>query len=1124
VFVSTHTGAIYCFEPASKGAASALTISDPAAAIRLSVLPFAALKTFATAAFAKMIEQLHQGGMDRGFALVVGDADGKFSTALAAKTQLRVVNALADETAATALREWVLANSTLHGTRVHVQTVKRLDQLPFAQFFANAVIVAGPAPGLSPKELYRVLHPCGGMLLTPGLKTAEAETFLKNSGAIDSEIRQALGGADQADKSVRFTDGFIVRGKLPGALDWDSAVKSDQRVKWPLRPLWFGGPSTRQVQNDVEGAPGPVVANGRYFMRSERVLTAVDAYNGAVLWSRPIPEAWPSIREVDGVLYRVSDAAHGRPDRSRSLRANNENVYLGLGAEFFQGQGEGTIELDARTGEQKKVYGTFNPPAPVVPLKTAQTWPLAVDANQSGVVAMESTSRGLVLTLTTKDTSITRLDAWELLFDFRPVEVRYGLYERGAFHIRVTPAQGEKTPASWSLVTGPEHPKLDVAGTRDAAGTKTTVILPWAELEKWIGAKPASFDFAATLNAHAGGRDEPIVRRHLFGNWAADGINNGWARIVLDDSAPATGSTNAPAIIASMKDLKGAGLGAPGSIHFADKSVQESPGVHPLTGEPVPKVHGIAPVCGAAYCSANVISQSGALYDLADNSGRRSLQGTKTGCTTPQIAALGMMIISEEWGHCICNHPFRTSMALAPAERRLNEDWAQFYDRDVDTRLRQAYVNLGAPGDRRDEKGNLWLGFPRTNEPHTPEDYPNPDHPLPYPVGMRDAQTGLWNRRPIRSALAVPLEVETFAGFGPYRFNADRIPVQGTDRPWIYGSGYRGIRKATLKLNFFKPLASLPAQGAVAIDGKLDEPSWGNDMQSANSPARLLPYTGTRVLFRHDSQNLYVGMQRPPMTVVKRTARVGSIAGFTNEPRPWRVGDSKPDAVTDKDNWWRLIVSSDNGQRAAHFTVTPNGTRAGALYDGTRTNLDLTWKPAWQSAVQTNAQGWALEMAIPWSTLAAAGVQPNRVAVNFLMQDPGAGTEALTYLGMGGCDRCANFTPLGLGKAPAITPRQFTVRLHFAEPDDIKPGQRVFDVKLQNQVVLKGLDVVKEAGGVRTALVREFKNVPATEVMALEFIASGKEPTAASVPILSALEVYDEGFSPPVVAQKQSNQ
>ena len=183
LFVSTSTGAMYCFEPATKGAEKIPTVHDPAVAIRSAAQPPP------SAALAGMMAQLHSTGMDRGFALVVGDADGQFSMTLAANTQLRVLNAMTDESAASALRERLLTKSNSHGRQVSVHTVKRLDQLPFAQFFANAVIVAGPDTGLSPKELYRVLHPCGGMLLTPGLKPDEAESFLKKSGAIDAEIR-----------------------------------------------------------------------------------------------------------------------------------------------------------------------------------------------------------------------------------------------------------------------------------------------------------------------------------------------------------------------------------------------------------------------------------------------------------------------------------------------------------------------------------------------------------------------------------------------------------------------------------------------------------------------------------------------------------------------------------------------------------------------------------------------------------------------------------------------------------------------------------------------------------------------------------------------------------------------
>jgi outer membrane protein assembly factor BamB len=59
---------------------------------------------------------------------------------------------------------------------------------------------------------------------------------------------------------------------------------------------------------------------------------------------------------------------------------------------------------------------------------------------------------------------------------------------------------------------------------------------------------------------------------------------------------------------------------------------------------------------------------------------------------------------------------------------------------------------------------------------------------------------------------------------------------------------------------------------------------------------------------------------------------------------------------------------------------------------------------------------------------------------------------------------------LGGDKGP---PRRYTVRFYFLEPDPLPPGARVFDVTVQGQPVLPGLDVAEQAGGSRRVLVRE---------------------------------------------------
>jgi len=88
----------------------------------------------------------------------------------------------------------------------------------------------------------------------------------------------------------------------------------------------------------------------------------------------------------------------------------------------------------------------------------------------------------------------------------------------------------------------------------------------------------------------------------------------------------------------------------------------------------------------------------------------------------------------------------------------------------------------------------------------------------------------------------------------------------------------------------------------------------------------------------------------------------------------------------------------------------------------------------------------------------------------------------------------------------------YTVRLHFAEPDGLKPGDRVFDVRLQDQDVLKDFDIARDAGGPDRALVKEF-TVPAstelkltltprksaTVLCGLEVVAGGELPVARNV-------------------------
>ena len=100
----------------------------------------------------------------------------------------------------------------------------------------------------------------------------------------------------------------------------------------------------------------------------------------------------------------------------------------------------------------------------------------------------------------------------------------------------------------------------------------------------------------------------------------------------------------------------------------------------------------------------------------------------------------------------------------------------------------------------------------------------------------------------------------------------------------------------------------------------------------------------------------------------------------------------------------------------------------------------------------------------------------------------------------------ANEIVIGLGDG-GKTPRAFTVRLVFAEPEHIKTGERVFDVALQGKVVLKDFDIVRDAGGPRHSLVKEFTGIAATGQLAVRLT-----PSAAGMrsPILCGIEIIAE--------------
>ena len=74
-----------------------------------------------------------------------------------------------------------------------------------------------------------------------------------------------------------------------------------------------------------------------------------------------------------------------------------------------------------------------------------------------------------------------------------------------------------------------------------------------------------------------------------------------------------------------------------------------------------------------------------------------------------------------------------------------------------------------------------------------------------------------------------------------------------------------------------------------------------------------------------------------------------------------------------------------------------------------------------------------------------------------------------------------------------------------------QPGQRAFDVRVRGELACPGVDVAAQSGSGDGFVVREVKNVPVTDNLAIEFVSEHASPTPLQMPILCGLEVERSG-------------
>ncbi|MFP6633412.1 MAG: LamG-like jellyroll fold domain-containing protein [Planctomycetota bacterium] len=269
-------------------------------------------------------------GVAKGYCLVLGSGEGRLAYHLAKLSQLRIVAVEKDPGMVRKSREAMDA-AGLYGSRVSVHLEG--DSLPYGPYFANIICSDSALRtgelSANPAGLYRMLRPCGGIVAFASWKKNGAESLSR--ARFEAWIKKGGG------ESVTAVQGLWVhtRSPLPGAGNWghqygspdNSACNDDQYVGGKLRVQWWGRPGPRVMPDRGPRNPAPVSANGRLFVQGMRVLFGLDAYNGAILWSKHIP-----------TMRRAN-----MPRSSSNMVATDDLLYVVVGSQC--------AGFDAQTGK-----------------------------------------------------------------------------------------------------------------------------------------------------------------------------------------------------------------------------------------------------------------------------------------------------------------------------------------------------------------------------------------------------------------------------------------------------------------------------------------------------------------------------------------------------------------------------------------------------------------------------------------------------------------------------------------------------------------------------------------------------------------------------------------------------
>jgi hypothetical protein len=466
---------------------------------------------------------------------------------------------------------------------------------------------------------------------------------------------------------------------------------------------------------------------------------------------------------------------------------------------------------------------------------------------------------------------------------------------------------------------------------------------------------------------------------------------------------------------------------------------------NPLTGQQVPWQFTRNYGCNTAIASEHLLTFRSGAAGFYDLTG---LSGTGNfggfrSSCTSNLVAADGLLNAPDYTRT-CSCSYQNQTSLALVHMPGLETWTNSVY-GIEDRVRRIGINFGAPGDRLSDAGTLWL------------DYPS--------VGGESPQV-----------------MVKLSGDGLSYFRRHASAIHTGDHPWVASSGVENVRTVSLRVAKRVPTESELVIPIVAGRDDAEERSDGS-MYLNSSDLEL----------SEDGSPQLVGMRFTKIQLGPDDEIQDARIQFTTK----EVGE---DPV-------RLLIHAVAADDAGSFNATTYD-----ISSRSKTTATVAWSPGrWGKIDSMGADQRTPNLkALVNEVIRRPGWKPGN-AIAFVISGRGKRT-AVSYEGNAEqvCQLKIKLADQSSQKNSVVSKpagAHYTVRLYFAEPTDVFQGERVFDVALQGQTVLRNFDVVRQAGNPLRSVVQQFPHIDVKDV--LEISLTPKSDGSVG-PILNGVELVSE--------------